>query len=294
VGEHTFRFALCMFTVLVGASDSAGRMAGSLGRPAAVGQPRPTSTSELARTSEFVGFIDAYPQAIDPGAAWKQWIFVNSVDALKGDLGRGTGTNRYPDIAADHSGFPGYPTWFAGKGEYLVFLRHESIEGKVVWATTAVFAIEYRPDAAGTIVGRLHGEGQKRRAPNVGEVRALLRRMMSSDRTKSDAERVLDQVLGSAALSGASLTAREPATFEQRFMQVKVLAGGIRLGTRRADIKKVFPEEDGGLSSPGRARFYAGSEVMVEVPFNQQGGKWSAENRVTGPLRVYRSLMHFD
>jgi hypothetical protein len=133
-------------------------MPGSLAGSEVVGQSRPTDTSELVRQSEFVGFIHAFPLSEDPGAAWKQWIFVYSVDPLKGDLGRGTGTNRYPYIGADHSGFPGYPTWFDGKGEYLVFLHRESIEGKVVWATTAAFAIEYRPDNAGRVIGMLYGE----------------------------------------------------------------------------------------------------------------------------------------
>jgi hypothetical protein len=294
MAEYTLRFALCIITFLVGASASVGRMAGSLGRPEVVGQPRPTSASELARLSEFVGFIDAYSLAEDSGAEWKQWIFVNSVEALKGDLGRGTGTHRYPYIAGDHTGFSGYSTWFAGKGEYLVFLQRESIKGNVVWATTAAFAIEYRPDRAGTIVGMLSGEGQDRRALSVGEVRTSLRRIVSGDRIASDAERALDQALRAAALSGASLMAREPATFEQRFLQIKALAGGIRLGTRRADIEKVFPVQDGGISGPDSARYYAGSEVMVEVPFDQKSGAWSSENRVIGPLRVYRSRMRID
>jgi len=292
--ETTLRCALCMVTVLFGASGSVGQIAGTVAGPDVVGQPRPTGTAELARVSEFVGLIHAFPLAEDRGAAWKQWISVVSVDPLKGDLGRGAGTNRYPYIGADHRGFPGYPTWFAGKGEYLVFLHREFIEGKVVWATTAAFAIEYRPDRAGTIVGMPYGEEQDRRALSVDEVRTLLRRILSGDRIGSDAERALDQVLRAAALSGASLMAREPATFEQRFVQVKALAAGIRSGTRRADIEKVFPVQDGGVSGPGSTRYYAGSEVMVEVPFDQIGGAWSAGNRVTGPLRVYRSRMHID
>jgi hypothetical protein len=270
-------------------------MAGSLAGPEVVGQARPAGTSELARLSEFVGFIHAFPLVEDPGAAWKQWISVYSVDPLKGDLGRGAGTNRYPYIGADHRGFPGYPTWFAGKGEYLVFLHRESVEGKVVWVTTAAFAFDYRPDRAGRIVGVLYGEGQGRRAMTVDEVRTSLRRIVSGERIGSDAERVLDQFMRAAALSPASLKVREPATFEQRFEQVKALAGGIRLGTRRADVEKVFPVQDGGLySKSSSSRYYAGSEVMVAAPFDQNGGAWGAENRVAGPLRVYRSRMYLD
>src|SRR6185295_17171426 len=237
---------------------------------------------------------DAFPLVEYSGAEWKQWSAVNSADPLKGDLGSGTGTNRYPYIAGDHTGFSSYSTWFAGKGEYLVFLQRESINGKVEWATTAAFAIDYRPNRSGTVVGMLYGEGQDRLTLNVGEVRTLLRRIVSGDHIGSDAERALDQVLRAAALSGASLTAREPAKFEQRFVQVKALAGDIRLGTRRADIEKVFPVQDGGMSGAGSTRYYAVSEVMVEVPFDQDGGAWSSENRVIGPLKVYRSRMHVD
>lgn len=174
-----------------------------------------------------------------------------------------------------------------------MFLHRESIEGKVVWATTAAFAIEYRPDSAGTVVGMLYGGDQDRIAMSVGEVRMLLRHIVSGERIGSDAER-LDGLLSAATVSRASLIAREPVTFEQRFEQVKSLAGGIRPGTRRADVEKVFPVQDGGISGKGRSRYYAGSEVMVEAPFDQEGGPRNAENRVTGPLRVYRSRMHFD
>jgi hypothetical protein len=269
-------------------------MAGSLAGHEAIGQPRPTGASELARLSEFVGFIHALPLVEDSRAVWQQWISIISVDALKGDLGSGAGTNRYPFIAADHRGFPGYPTWFPGKGEYLVFLHRESIEGKVVWVTTATFAIEYRPDSAGRIVGVLYGEGQNRRAMRVDEVRGLLRRIVSGQRIGSDVERVLDQLLRAADSSRGSLTVREPATFERRFAQINALASEIRVGTRRADIDKVFPVQDGGISRRSSSRYYAGSEVMVEVPFDQNDGAGRSENRVIGPLRVYRSRMHFE
>jgi hypothetical protein len=249
----------------------------------------------LARLSEFVGFIHTFSVIEYPGAVWKQWIAVHRVDPLKGDLGRGDGTNRYPHIGADHRGFLGYPTWFGAEGEYLVFLRHESIEGKVVWVTTAAFAIEYRPDSAGRVAGMLYGEGQDGLAMSAGEVRTFLRRIVSGERIGSGNEQALDRLLRAAALSRASPMAREPATFEQRFEQVTTLAGGIRLDTRRADVEKVFPVQDGGLYGKNSySRYYAGSEVMVAAPFDQTGGAWSAENRVTGPLRVYRSRMHID
>jgi hypothetical protein len=296
VTENTLRFALCVIALLVGASGSVGETAGGPAGPEVAGQPQPTGTSELVRLSEFVGLVNASPLSEDPQAAWKQWIRVDGADPLKGDLGPGGGTNQYPYIAADHLGFPGYPTWFEGKGEYLVFLHRESIEGRVVWATTAAFAIEYRPDSEGRVVGMLNGEGQDRLAMSVGDVRTLLRRIVSGERIGSDSERVLDELISAADLSSASLMVRDPPTFEQRFEQVQALAGGIRLGTRRGDVEKVFPVQDGGLHVIGgsRSRYYAGSEVMVAAPFDQTGGAWSAENRVIGPLSVYRSRMHID
>ena len=287
------RCAFCIVSFLFGASGSVERMAGSHARRELIAQPALIGISELVGLSEFVGFIDGYPLAVNRTAAWKQWISVGRVDPLKGNLGPGLGTNPYPYIAADHRGFPGYPTWFAGKGEYLVFLRHESIDGKRVWVTIAAFAIEYRPDSAGAIAGMLYDE-RARPAISVGEVRMVLGRIVSGDRRGSDAEQVLDDFLKAAALSPDSLAERDPATFEQRFEQITALARGITLGTRRADVEKVFPLRDGGLSGPSTQRYYAGSEVMVEAPFDQTGGRWSSENRVTGRLRVYRSSMHFD
>lgn len=293
--EARLRFIVCMVAFLVSAFGSVGRTAGSrAGFEAARHQGR-ASAADLARASEFVGFINAYPLAEDPGGVWKQWISVASADTLKGDLGHGSETNRYPYIAADHRGASGLPTRFAGKGEYLVFLHRESVGGKVGWVTTAAFPIDYRPDSAGRVAGMLYGsDEQTGQAMSIGEVRTLLKRIVSGDRLGLDAERVLDALLRTAALSRPSLMTRAPATFEQRFAKIKLLAAGIRVGTRRADVEKVFPIQDGGISGPSSTRYYAGSEVMVEAPFDQTGGRWSPENRVTGPLSLYRSRMHFD
>jgi hypothetical protein len=130
---------------------------------------------------------------------------------------------------------------------------------------------------------------------SVGEVQTLLRGIVSGERIGSGTERALDELFRAAALSRASPMAREPATFEQRLDQVKALADGIRPGARRSDVERVFPVQDGGLYGlRSYSRYYAGSEVMVAAPFDQTGGLWSAENQVTGLLRVYRSRFHSD
>ena len=152
--EATLRFSLCMCTILLGSSGSDGRIAARIDGPEALLQPGPAGTLELVRQSDFVGFIKAFPLAEHPGAAWRQGIAVYAVDALKGDLGPGAGTNRYPYISGDHSDFTGYPTWFARTSEHLVFLRRESVDGKVVWLTTAVVGIEVLPRQRGQSGGQ--------------------------------------------------------------------------------------------------------------------------------------------
>jgi hypothetical protein len=154
VTETTLRLALCIVTFLVSASGCVGRMPGGLAGPEVVRQSRPTGTSELARQSEFVGFIDAFPLAENPRTAWKQWIFVYSVDPLKGDLGRGTGTNRYPYIGADHRGFPGYPTWFGG-------FPHERARG-----VKSEIPVSYSPESTFLISVRAGRRGSRVRPPS--------------------------------------------------------------------------------------------------------------------------------
>jgi hypothetical protein len=253
----------------------------------------PAGILELARTSEFIGFVDGYPIGMNSDPVWKRWISVTRVDSIKGNLGRGPGTNRYPYVGADRLGESHYPTWFDRHNEYLVFLRHDVVGGKSAWATNAAFLIEYRPDSAGMIVGKLDGREPGAAALGISAVRALLRRIVTGDRA-SEAALVLDPVLNDAASSRQAIDARRVATFEERWQRAKALADAIRVGTRRADVEKIFREEDGGLSGPGSTRYYEGEEVMVEVPFDQRGGPWNSDNRVTGPLRVYRSRRHLN
>jgi hypothetical protein len=292
VAESTLRVGLCIVALLVGVYRTAGQVGAPVAGPSAVRPAPRTGTLQLVRLSDFVGFVGASPLVEDPAGQWKQWLFVYRVDSLKGNLGRGSGTSRYPYIGAGCGDACAYPTRVEGRGEYLVFLHHQLLNGKTQWVATAAFAIEYLPDDAGRIVGVLHGEEDSGRSMPVQQVRGLLRQMVAGKAIGADAERDLNELLTPTA--PLSLRTRTPRTFEQRFQQVSAVAGHIRLGTSRADIEKVFPQQDGGISGPSSTRYYAGSEVMVEVPFDQQGGAWRSQNRVMGPLRVYRSWPHMD
>jgi hypothetical protein len=59
-------------------------------------------------------------------------------------------------------------------------------------------------------------------------------------------------------------------------------------------VNKLFPHEDGGLSGPRATRYYAGDEVMVEVYYDQTGGNWKPENRVTDSPHIYRARQAMD
>lgn len=79
-----------------------------------------------------------------------------------------------------------------------------------------------------------------------------------------------------------------------RLAQVRRYAAGIKLGTPRSLVIRLFPKEDGGLTSSSLARYYAGDGVLVDVPYDDHGGSFNAQNRVSGPLRVYRGSFHID
>lgn len=81
---------------------------------------------------------------------------------------------------------------------------------------------------------------------------------------------------------------------EVRLAQVRRYAGGIKLGTPRSLVIRLFPMQQGGLMSSDLTSYYAGDGVMVDVPYDDHGGAWKGENRVSGPLRVHRGSLHID
>ncbi len=90
---------------------------------------------------------------------------------------------------------------------------------------------------------------------------------------------------------------------EMRFMEARALAEAIRKGDRkkaaafgalvtRADVERIFLHRAGGFRMSILTRYYLGSEVMVEVPYDSTGGNHSPRNRVNGAIRVYRGYPH--
>ena len=68
----------------------------------------------------------------------------------------------------------------------------------------------------------------------------------------------------------------------------------IKPGMTRSRVEEWFKQKDGGLQGQTVTRYYEELEVMIEVPYDLTGGAWSKENRVNGPVKVYRSLPHGD
>jgi hypothetical protein len=218
-----------------------------------------------------------------------------SADPIKGQLTHLPSipsSNPFPHVWAGNTQSPENPTWFEGRGDYVAFLRRETVNGAVDWVAKVVLPIHYRPDPTGKIEGRI---GEK---SNLGatQVVSLIRLVLSDDRRQNESEQELGQLLEEVAATSATLMAQasKSLTFDQRRAQIEEIVLNIKQGTSRGEIEKVFPQEDGGLSGPSETRYYAGAEVMVAVPFDQSGGNWNSQNRVNGMLRIYRSSPHFD
>jgi hypothetical protein len=256
--------------------------------------------SELVRSSDFIGTVHAsmiaeYSGRDTSGSIWRQHVMLISADPIRGQLTHLPSipsSNPFPHIWAGNTQGLENPTRFEGRGEYLVFLRREEVNGGMDWVAKAVLPIHYRPDRTGKIEGRI-GDKSSLEAT---EVVNLIRLAMSDERPQIDSDQKLAQLLEEVAATSAAQMDRAPQslTFEQRRAQIEAIALNIKQGTLRSEIEKVFPEQDGGLSGPSETRYYVGSEVMVAVPFDQTGGSWNLQNRVNGTPRIYRSFQHVD
>ena len=261
-------------------------------------QGTPDQVVSLVRQADFVGFVEGDVKMSGGDGEWRQAAFLTWIDPLKGVLKRDENLNRqFPYAWGGHvlpsgSASSGradlaarWPTWFGEKGVYLVFLHKGVREGRPFWTSLAVFPVEYHPDPEGKIVGSL-GKGETQGKPNpvlsVEEVRGLIKRVITGS---ADAEQKL------AALFRPMMVwtnaPPQPVSYEQRLKEVRLLVASLRLGTKRTEIEKVFRQMDGGLNSIHQPRYYLGSEVMVEVPYDTQ-------MRLNGPIKIDRSGMHYD
>jgi hypothetical protein len=259
-----------------------------------ISQASSSKASELVSQSDFVGLVQANPMVSNPQSDWRQFIYLGEVDPLKGSLTRDLRTKEFPWVRADRVGSSGYPTCFAGVGEYLVFLRIDQAGGAHPWTTIAVFPVEYQPDEEGRIVGAVTISKSTDKSLGVGQARTLLQSVAGGGTAGQEAAIILDQLLQNISPADFAASACGPLPHAQRMEQARRLVSRIKQGTTRADMRKIFPQEDGGFSGPGSTRYYFGSEVMVEAPYDQTGGAWKPQNKVNGPIKVYRSLKHVD
>lgn len=261
---------------------------------AGAASPREPATLELVRRSDFIGVLHLQPLVSAPEDEWRQIVSVHCVDALKGALQPNPARNGELPPVYGMPAHPGpYYARYPGRGDYLVFLRRERDPEGERWVTTAAFHLDYRPDGNGRIEGRIVAGHQQPRSVKVATVRQLLSRVINGRTAVLAAARALDPVFKRASMFAARNSERS-VPHNLRLREATILAAAIRRGTPRSDVEKVFPEEDGGISGPGSTRYYLGSQVMVEVPYDQSGGRWQRGNRVRGALRVYRSLPHYD
>jgi hypothetical protein len=134
----------------------------------------PPDALTLVRQSAIVGFVRIMRvSSQDSASIWRQRVFVDPFDLLKGTLERDPIINRFPVIWADSGNAAGYPAWFDQPGaEYLVFLQPKTIAGQKAWTALASFHLIYEPDQAGRVVGFLEGSRSERLARN--EIRTRL------------------------------------------------------------------------------------------------------------------------
>src|SRR5262249_54952855 len=148
-------------------------------------------------------------------------------------------------------GNSGYPTCFAAVGEFLVFLRIDQAGGAYPWTTIAAFPVEYQPDQDGRIVGAGTISKSNDKSLEVGQAGTLLQAGVGGGTAGNEATIVLDQLLQTIAPTDAAGSVCAPLSHAQRMEQARRLVSRIKQGTTRADMEKMFPEEDGGISGPG-------------------------------------------
>lgn len=282
---------LLLSLLVCGPAADAGRCA----------QGTPDRTTAMIRQADFIGLVEGDATMQAQTGEWRQAVYPFSVEALKGALPRTTGENpAYPYMWGGHvspvksaasqqlSQNSGWPTWFGEKGVYLVFLHRGRRENRDFWTTLATFPVDYRPDATGRIVGTIgRNPAATNRTPlsEVNEVRTLVKQIVDGGPEAGRAGQKLTALFH--PMLTTPNTPPKPVSYEQRLKEVQPVIAAIRPGTTRAAVEQIFRKQDGGLMSMSDIRYYLGSEVMVEVPYDDKG-------RVKGPIKVERSRMHFN
>lgn len=250
------------------------------GTPAALAAAPRTAkapAADLLKASKVIAFVHTMTvmgplQKIDPART----------EILKGIFAPGDAAKHGISLRASPNA--PYPTTFEGPGEYLVFLANPDKDG--CWPVLAAFRVARSPRPSGSDGYLLPGFLEHGWDADRDSVALLIRHTLSDPKSYKPQ---FDKWLYAAKILAPDLIGHE-----KRVEWAKKAAAGISPGTTRADVEKVFVKQDFGLSGLGGTRYYVGAEVMVEVPYDRTGGNWKPENRVNGPLKVYRSVMHYD
>lgn len=243
---------------------------------------------ELARQSAFVGFVDGNPNAIVTQDA-TQFIYVSFSDTIQG---------RRPDewkdewkkvsylyVAPSHR--LGYTNRLPERSAALIFAKRGMAHDRPGWVVIAQFPVRYTPAPGKRMLGTIGGGMYGPQSLTISEVHQLL---PAAIRGNAEAARRLDPVL--ASISQAVDRLPRPLQHDSLMAETRAIAAQVEPGTPRSEIEKLFPQQDAGLSVSTSARYYREPEVMIEVPYDLNGGAWKPTNRVNGPLRVYRDGYH--
>lgn len=280
--------------------------------PAAHAQA-PVSVRQMVHQADFVGVIQTEPSASDSQGEWRQNVFVSlsKVESIKGSLAGSLagdlGSSHSLYIKADHIGVAGYPTHFGDWGEYLVFLHGPGSGLSPRWTTLAAYRVDYHPEGldgvfrlgADNAVGLLASGTALALPPSppiltLTEARRWLGRLALGQPLTARDEAKMNSFFHASLLSREASLSRATPSRAERLAVAQKLADAVPLGMTRAQVEKIFPQPDGGLISSGEGRYYFGSEVMIDAPYDASGGPFQPENRVSGPLHVYRDSMHYD
>lgn len=286
-------------------------------------------TQRLIDAADYIGFASVSAQQNDDASGWKQNAEVYNYDALKGSLLPPLTNRRWVGVFGDGPRIAGVPNQYSATTTYLVFLRRRWETARWDWVTLAAFRVQYHYSRAGGDGTTMMQDGALDHVKWVQYVRAsldppypqydypdpaglplraagaapmtmaLARKLLVTLLTRKgdvqDAGLQMDGFIHQAIETEDRQEAPARPSFATRFEEAQALAATVKIGTTtRAEVEALFPVHDGGLAGPDGGRYYFGSEVKIEVPYNwTETGAWSPGNTVNGPIRIYRSPMNW-